>query len=326
LDSKKSPVELFTQWYSELKLFSGSFPAKGAIAGALVVLDRLKESYNLDINFHTTDGGAQIKGVSGEAVKRILIEFGETRPFLSEGGRTNRGLLGNIQEMLKVLDEAKLEVLSKEKRNNILTSLQQFLVDKVCEFHNQQRLKIVYNPQKSTRQLIHELLAVARENVKEGPVAQYLVGAKLTLRFPDLNIRNESYSTADVQLGRHGDFEVGDTAFHVTVAPMAPLYQKCKVNIDEGFRAFILVPDDKLGDARYWAEQNVPGGKIAVESIESFVSQNIEELSLFSNGIIKDGFKRLLETYNERVNQVDIDKSKLIEIPRNLMSDGEDNK
>jgi hypothetical protein len=41
---------------------------------------------------------------------------------------------------------------------------------------------------------------------KDGPVAQYLVGAKLALRFPTEKIGNESYSTADVQLNRPGDF------------------------------------------------------------------------------------------------------------------------
>jgi hypothetical protein len=59
-------------------------------------------------------------------------------------------------------------------------------------------------------------------------------------------------------------------------------------------------------------------GKIAVESIESFVSQNIEEISVFSKSQLTSGFRNLIKTYNERVDASEIDKSFLIEIPDNL--------
>jgi hypothetical protein len=47
--------------------------------------------------------------------------------------------------------------------------------------------------------------------------------------------------------------------------------------------------------------------RIAVESIESFVGQNIGELSYFSRDKLKRGFRRLLETYNDRVNAAETD-------------------
>jgi len=81
-------------------------------------------------------------------------------------------------------------------------------------------------------------------------VAQHLVGAKLEFRFPELAIGNESYSTADRQLGRPGDFLIGDVAFHVTVAPMPQLFDKCVVNVKEGYRPLLLVPDRTLSGAR----------------------------------------------------------------------------
>jgi hypothetical protein len=157
----------------------------------------------------------------------------------------------------------------------------------------------------------------ARETGKEGPLAQHLVGAKLELRFPKIAIGNESYSTADDQLGRPGDFCIGDTAFHVTVAPMPALYEKCRKNVDDGFRVYLLVPDRTLSGARQNADLILPG-KIAVESIESFVSQNIEELSDFSKQKLAAGFRQLIETYNKRVDVCEIDKSMLIELPKNL--------
>jgi hypothetical protein len=59
---------------------------------------------------------------------------------------------------------------------------------------------------------------------------------------------------------------------------------------------------------------------IEVESIESFVAQNIFELSEFSSDLLPSQFRRLLEIYNQRVNAVEIDKSMLIQTPANLVN------
>lgn len=312
-------LEKFEAWYNALPIHHPSGgPARGTIAAALVVLDQLKEEFDLRLDSHRAAGKSQIRGASGAALARILGEFGETRPFLKEGGRTNRGGPGDIAKMLETLRGVGLNRLPANERIEILTELQRFLVNKVKEFHSRQRLKVAYDPSRSAWQSIHDLLALARENGKEGPVAQYLVGAKLQLRFPDAQVRNESYSTADTQLGRPGDFLFGDTAFHVTVAPMPAVYERCKRNMEEGLRVYLLVSDRSLVGARQNAEATAPG-RIATESIESFVSQNIEELSTFSKNRLVDGFRRLLETYNRRVDAVENDKSMLVEIPQNLL-------
>jgi hypothetical protein len=316
----KRALELFETWFSHLPAHKASGgPAKGTIAAALVVLERLRESYRLDIKTHTAPGGVQIKGVSGQAVKKILARFGETRTFVKEGGRTNRGLRDQIKMMLETIEKANLESLSPEKRSDVLNEMQRFLIGKVIAFHARQRIKMVYDPAKSTWQNIQDLLSVARETGKEGPVAQHLVGAKLQLRFPDIKVGNESYSTADDQLGRPGDFYIGDTAFHVTVSPMIGVYERCRTNLENGYRVYLLVPERAVTGARQNAELMVPG-RIAVESIESFVGQNIEELSYFSRDKLKNGFRRLLETYNDRVDTAETDKSMLIEIPRHLLA------
>jgi len=79
----------------------------------------------------------------------------------------------------------------------------------------------------------------------------------------------------------------------------------------------IEMPERALAGARQNAELMILG-RIAVESIESFVGQNIEELSYITRDKLKHGFRRLLETYNERVDAAETDKSMLVEIPRNL--------
>jgi hypothetical protein len=315
---KEKALDTFKGWYAGLKSHSSSGgPAKGTISAGLVVLERLKSAFVLDLEAHRTPGGSQIRGASGQAVRKILSLFGETRPFLKEGGRTNRGGPGDIRKMLETIEAIGMESFEADIRNEILTELQRYLVSQVIEFHNRERLKLVYDPSKSTWQLIQDLLALARETGKEGPVAQHLVGAKLQLRFPDVPVSNENYSTADDQLGRPGDFHLGDTAFHVTVAPMPAVYEKCKANFQEGLRVYLLVPDRSLSGARQNAAL-LNDGKMAVESIESFVSQNIEEISLFSKKKLPDGLRKLIEEYNKRIDETEVDKSLLIEIPRNL--------
>ncbi len=311
-------IKLFQDWYDHLPVHKASGGvAKGTICAALVVLDSLKNDFILDINSHLAAGGAQIKGASGAAVARILERFGETRPFSKEGGRTNRGGPGDIKKMLKALNKSRIKEVSEEERVIILEQLQLFLVEKVRDYHNRQRIHFVFDPSKTIRQLVSDILEVAKETGKEGPVAQHLVGAKLQLRFPNEKISNESYSTADDQLGRPGDFFVGSTVFHITVAPMPPVFDKCIKNLEEGYRAFLLVPDRQLSGSRYDTD-NKAKGKIAVESIESFVGQNIEELATFNGNQLIKGFRGLIDTYNSRVDQAELDKSLLIEVPKNL--------
>jgi len=319
---RQKALNAFKRWYENLPAQPGGFPARGTIGAALVVLERLKEDFNLRLESHRAKGGqSQIRGVSGVAVTHILARFGERRPFLREGGRTNRGAPGDIGRMLRNLQQADLLSLTAAERIGVIERLQEFLVEKVREFHGRQRLKVLYDPAKTTQQFVQDLLKIASETGKAGGVAQHLVGAKLQLRFPSLTVENRPFSAADVQLGRPGDYIVGTTAFHVTVAPMPGVYERCRENLERGLRVYLLVPEQKLIGARQNSE-TVAAGRIAVESIESFVSQNIEELSAFSGEQLADQFRQLLETYNRRVDEAQDDKSLMVEIPPNLRKEG----
>jgi Domain of unknown function (DUF4928) len=319
MSESKRPLEAMQEWYEALPRpkNAGGMPAKGSLAVGLVLLERLKSSFELDLSSHLAPGGAQIQGVSGAAVRKILKRFGETRRFVGEGGRTNRGTPTIAGNLLQAIDSAGLSELSEEERAEVLEELQRFLVGKVQEFHSRERLKPGFDPARSTRQFISDLLALADETGRRGPVAQYLVGAKLQLRFPDIEIRNESYSAADDPSGSTGDFVVGDTTFHVTVAPMPGHFEKSERNLQDGHKVYILVPDEFVIGARQNAELTAEG-RIAVESIESFVSQNIEEISNFSKNEVAQGLLALLEKYNDRIDAIEVDKSMMVEIPPNL--------
>ena len=172
------------------------------------------------------------------------------------------------------------------------------------------------NLNKPSPQIVADILIAAGS--KAGAVAQHLVGAKLAVRLPTLEIVNVSYTTADQQLGRPGDFVVGDTAFHVTVSPMPPVLDKCKENLRNGFRSTLLVPESRLQAARQMAEAIEVEDRVGIVAIESFVGQNIEELAGFGSANLAAGFRALLAKYNERVEKVEADRSLLIRLPTNL--------
>lgn len=112
-----------------------------------------------------------------------------------------------------------------------------------------------------------------------------------------------------------------DTIFHVTINPSVNHYQKCQRNIEQGKKVYLIVPrselDGVIHSARTILGQDI-ANKISIVSIESFVGQNIDEISTFSKNQAKNELFNLLTTYNERVNAIESDKSKLIEIPPNL--------
>ncbi|NQU41932.1 DUF4928 family protein [bacterium] len=185
------------------------------------------------------------------------------------------------------------------------------------EYRGQKRLAFSYDSSVSTRTHMTAIVEASHGGNRAGAVTQHLVGAKLQMRFPEAEIPNRSYSTADQQTGSHGDFQIGDTAFHVSVAPMGGHYARCKENQVEGLRSYLLVPESCLVGTR----QNVVLQSLhrtTVESIESFVAQNLDEIASFSEGGIRKGIASLLKEYNRRVAEVETDKSLLIQIPANL--------
>ena len=63
--------------------------------------------------------------------------------------------------------------------------------------------------------------------------------------------------------------------------------------------------------------------KVAVESVESFVGQNISELAEFAPEKCVRKLGELLREYNRRVGEVETDGSLMIEVPSALRSEKE---
>lgn len=311
-------IRVVDEWYSSLDLYQDKLPAKGSITAALHVLGRLRDRFDLRISSHVSGKEAQIAGLSSANIRRVLSEFGETRALSSVAGRSNRGARGDVAKLLDSMQGLDLDRLRSSRRASVLKAMQKRLVvEYVPRIFAVKRVKATFESNAASCRFIGSILENAKASGKAGPVAEYLVGAKLALRFPGKEIRNKRFSTSDAQRGFPADFQVGSTAFHVTVAPLPELLEKCRTNLERGLRVYLVVPDAQVVGTRQNAEMIAPG-RISVRSIESFVATNVDEISDFDSENLRAGLRQLLETYNERVDAVELDKSLLIDIPPNL--------
>lgn len=307
-------TRIIREWWDSFPLRSRT---RGNIAGGLVILENLRSEFTLDIERHKAAGSDQLRNATGPNVRNILSRFGENRILLREGGRTNRGLMHNLAPLLTSLAGSDIEQLNEAERTVAIDAMQSFLVERAKDIFNSDWISFDYTSGVSSMEVVERILDAARERHKAGEVAEYLVGAKLALRFPAYGVRNSAASSADVQTVEHGDFQINDSVFHVTVAPNRGHYDKCKNNLANGLRVFLLVPEERLIGARQSVEIEVGHG-VSVLSLESFVSQNIEELGEFAGDRVAQSLKDLLEKYNERVAAVETDLSLRITIPASM--------
>ena len=310
--------DIVRSWWESLP--DSARRVRGNVAGALMLLDRLRSELEFDIGFHKASSSDQLRNATGKNLKTILARHGEDRTFLKEAGRTNRGLMQNMELLLTTLAGSGITELAEDELSAAIDEMQSYLVERVQNFLDSAKISFDYRASMSSREIVAGIIDTASKRQKAGDVAEYLVGAKLALRFPSYDIRNSAASAADVQTDEHGDFQINDCVFHVTVAPNSGHYEKCRSNVDNGLRVFVLVPDDSLMGTRQNV-QNIEGAlgdRVSVESIESFVSQNIEELSEFASSKVATNLRLLLEKYNERVAEVETDLSLQITIPAAL--------
>ena len=308
-------LDTLRQWFHTHRPTPDAEPNTYIMCAGLAVLERMRKAYPLKRADYVTPGN-QVR-TSGSLIQAILGRNGEERRFTREGGRTTRATVPAAEGLAEGLNETMtLAGLSDDDRGRVIDELQAWLVERVRDYLDRQAIEVEVNLGKPAPQIVSDILEAA--GAKSGAVAQHLVGAKLAVRYPDLDIENFSYTTADQQLGRPGDFIVGDTAFHVTVAPMPTVLDKCGENLRNGYRSMLLVPDSRLQAARQMAEAIGVQERVGVVSIESFVGQNIEELGGFGRGGLAEGFRALLDKYNERVEAVEADRSLLMRLPANL--------
>ena len=178
--------------------------------------------------------------------------------------------------------------------------------------------KLAGDTSRSVSDAVNGLLDQAVKRQKQNPgmkyagtLLQHLVGAKLELLMPTVEIHGAS--DADDQTGREGDFIVGDTAIHCTTAPAGLLIEKCKSNLGHGLNPVIITVSDRVVTARNLLEDAGIGSRVEVWDLQQFLSINVYEHGLFSSNDRRRFLADLVSGYNGIIDECKTDPSLHIE-------------
>ena len=313
-----SALSCATEWYESHRNQKGNVNTNVMTSG-IAVADLLREHFPLTEDAIKSEKNSQVKGLSGSRIKKVLEQYGETRKFTSEGGRTSRGTLVLATEFALKLTESLIPFApNNDELEIVANALQEHFVDCVRkDYFDKKTIEVDIDCLKPVSAIVGDILDAARSRADQptGTVAQHLVGAKLELRFSNMRIGRDKANAADLQTDRQGDFQLGSTAFHVTVAPSAKLVDRARSNIQDGFRPLMLVPSSSVAFANGLFESEGLGERVGVQSIESFIGTNIEEMAVFDAGTIRKGVASLIRTYNARIEACENDQSLRIEEP-----------
>lgn len=291
------------------------FKGKGSLSVALVITRHaLKAGLPLDPETLLTGRRGQVQGLGRMAVQTILKRHGIMQVLAAEGGRTSRGSLEKMRDYATFLNR-----LHRDGPLD-LEAVEAFWIGRVRAFFAGKPFKISLDASRSLRAVVRDVLAQAAARQRTAPgttfagaVLQHLVGAKLDCALGDDRLRHHSFSTADEQSGREGDFVVGDTAIHVTTAPGEAVIARCRANLDRNRRPLLVTLQRGLTVAEGLAENAGLAHRIDMFEIEQFIALNLHEWGRFGAEGRKLSVEKLILRYNAIIDQVETDPSLKIE-------------
>jgi len=303
---------------SRLAEFCAKAPIRGKGALCVVLfLSRWARDNGLPLNADdlVTEGSGQVLGLGKGSVQKILADYGISQVLAEEGGRTSRGSLGNMRAYVKFLNK-----LHKSGIADVI-AIEHWWISKVKEYFSSKPLRLRFDGSKGLAAMIQDILAQSKKRQQEatgtmyqGAVLQHLVGAKLELAMPELDIVHNGFSVADFFSDRSGDFVLDETIIHVTTSPSEAVIRKCQKNIDAGAKPIILTIGNGVAVAKGLATNAGIDGRIDILDAEQFLAANLHELSLFKINERRPTLVKFLETYNRIIEENETDPSLRIEL------------
>lgn len=288
------------------------FNQRGKLGVALIVTRRAKSSgLPVDPATFLTANGTRVSGLSGSAVNSILREHGVTRSLGTEVGRTSPMSAVHMRTYVSELNRlAGRGVVDLE-------AVERFWVARVVDYFAQKPLSLRFDPAASVQSIVISIVAEAEERQQQaggtalvGTVLQHLVGAKLEQALGEqITITHHSANMSDEEHGRGGDFDIGDTAIHVTARPGEGLIAKCRRNISDGIRPIIVTTTRGAAIADGLAEQTGIRDRIELIEIGQFVSTNVHELGQFRTNNVRNSLLSIIERYNEIIEECESNPS-----------------
>lgn len=284
--------------------------------GTALVLTRKARNLGLPLKETAllTEGGGQVSGLSGNAINKILKEYGEARRVGTEAGRTSRGTPTLAKQYAAFVNEVAAGDPS------LLQGIEQWWVERIVDYFNTEPFSLKYDSSKNLISMLEDLVEQAVRRQQQSPgktyvgaILQHLVGAKLELALPDSKIEHHGYSVAD-KTTRSGDYDLGDVSIHCTTAPQESLLLKCQANIQSGKRPIILTSGKMIGSAEEFARQIGIANRVEILDILQFVTMNLYELSLSKSVQRQVTIASLVDKYNKIVENCEADQSLQIKL------------
>jgi hypothetical protein len=299
------PSELDAFVQSRLAMNGNLVP--GRLQSAIALLERLRSLPDLRLDPHLTEGGQSLvshEQFGNSAHTRLGIEainknHGRRSSFLSEWG----------QDFLDLLERRQFDALDEPSRARLIGEMQDGIAVYLRQMLDREPIS-VRTRNRTAESVVADVMCQAAERQVSGQVAQYLVGAKLLLRFPlkaDLIIPQPS-NVADRQSRtdpnqRRGDFDLGECVFEIAMGmpDQKHISQVIEVAEEADTECWLIVSESRLGSWKTELESaEVPRQRVVVASIELFVGQNISELGDLSVAGKCAQLVRLFDIYNEK--------------------------
>lgn len=276
----------------------------------MALLERLRDFPSLTLSDHSAQGGASV--ISHETFGKRVHERLNLQPINKNHGRRSSNLPAWGQELLDEIAAAGFGKAGNAQRDHIISHAQNVLAKPLRDIMEQEPLEARIKA-RSAEAVIHDILLQADEKGKSGDVAQYLVGAKLALRFereipvhPANKGDRKSRSDQDAKLG---DFEIENAVIEVAVGPADEkhLEQVAEILDTTDAEVWLLTRADRVAAWKNEIERtdDIDDKRIVVTSVEAFVGQNITELAEFSAKGKVTHLQALFDLYNAKwVKQV----------------------
>jgi hypothetical protein len=270
---------------------------------------------------------------SGALIRRILARHGIIRSYASAGGRTTGAAVAAAEDLVERVNSIVADFdLDASGRQSIADVMQTWFVKMVETYFRARPLSNTLGQRSSSRadpiriqpdlelpftSFVRDLLDAGIERSQSGAVAQHLVGAKLALRHRNdgVVIENHPFQAADLHTGRRGDFRINAAVFHVTMSPSEDVVLKCQDDLHRDVSPVLLVPKEAVASAERFLTAKGLVDRVWLLPIETFVAQNIAELSVFDRSRLAAAVHDLMDEYNRRVAEAESNTSILVEMP-----------
>ncbi len=278
---------------------------------ALALLEKLRSNPSLILGDHLASRGSS--GLeSHETFGNLAHQRLKLEAINRNHGRRSSNLQEWGQELLNILGAVGFNRASVDVQAVMIDSAQGVFAAILRGILNQEPLQVRVRG-RSAEAVIHKVLMQAEDKGKSGEVAQYLVGAKLALRFkrdiPILAANKADRTSRTDRDARLGDFELENAVIEVAVGlpDEKHLAQVAEGLEDTDAEVWLLTRADRVATwkSELNSAQDVDLCRVVVTSVEAFVGQNITELAEFSAKAKTAQLKALFELYNSRwVSQV----------------------